>query len=338
MATVSEHLNGETEPAEESGRHRAAARRWTALECTLALACLALGVAILILGFTGIYLTVVPLLRPWWHWFSPWYLVVGEGSFAFAYLGLLLLEMRDHPPRRTRAFLAGDLAAAAAGSLALMTYAARGSFPDLVSHVVLCLFFFGAGIYAKVLVTRLATDPAKRESEQALADARQYASDLLRARVGWHWRYWGTPSLLRRQVLTGRLPDEVRSAVTAKLAEGQASGWQGAVRAWVLGPDGLSLAVQARADDAAARRSIERQARASEQGAADAPAASGERPRKRVTGSAQARVKAERLLRTDPHMETAAVVLQSGASRSTVQRLRRDMPRALHPVRSGMGD
>ena len=237
-------------------RHR---KGWTIPEGITAAACALLGTGAVILGFTGIYITIVPLLEPWWHWFSPLYLGTGEGSFAFAYLGWLLLTMRDEPPRKLVAGLLAYLGFFAAASLALCAYASAGNFADVLSHVALCIAFFGAGIIAKVLVHRLAADPVRRRTERALADARRYAIDLLRARLGLAWRF-RAPSLLRRQVTTGRLCDAVREDVTAKVDEGRTSGWEGAVREWVLGADGLNLAAQAAEDARRAHASITRQA------------------------------------------------------------------------------
>ena len=248
-------------------------RNWTIPEGIIAAGCTLLGLGALGLGFTGIYITIVPLLEPWWHWFSPLYLGTGEGSFAFAYLGWLLLTMRDDPPRRLVAGLLAYLGFFAAASLALCAYASAGNFANVVSHVALCVAFFGAGIFAKVLVHRLGADPSRRKEESALRDARQYATDLLRARLGPLWRF-RCPSLLRRQVTTGRLCDAVREDVTMKVSMGRTSGWEKTVREWVLGPDGLNLAAQAEQD---ARKAAETIARASvpDQSAAAALAPSG---------------------------------------------------------------
>lgn len=233
-------------------KHR---KGWTVPEGLIAAGCIILGSCVVGLGFTGIYITVVPLLETWWHWFSPLYLAVSEGSFAFAYLGWLLLTMRDDPPRRLVAGLLAYLAMFAAASLALCSYASASSFPDLVSHVALCVAFFGAGIFAKVLVHRLTVDPSARAQEVALRDARQYAMDLLRARLGPAWRY-RCPSLLRRQVTTGRLCDAVRDDIREKVAAGRSGGWESVIRDWVLGPEGLNLAAQAEEDARRVRESI----------------------------------------------------------------------------------
>lgn len=94
----------------------------------------------------------------------------------------------------------------------------------------------------------------------ALADARRYAMDLLRDRKGiaWRWRP-SVPSLLRRQVLTGRLPAVVVAAVRESLPE-YGSPWEPAVREWVLGAEGLNLSAQAEVASRAAAETIRQQA------------------------------------------------------------------------------
>jgi hypothetical protein len=87
----------------------------------------------------------------------------------------------------------------------------------------------------------------------ALADARQHAVDLCRDRKGIFWR-WGVPALLRRQILAGRLPDEVREAVRQKVSDGATGGWEAAVRAWVFRE--LNISAQAARADREAVASI----------------------------------------------------------------------------------
>ena len=278
-------------------RSRAGARErqtWTGLESVLAASCTLLAVAILVLGFTAIYITIVPLLQQWWHWFAPLYLVLGEGSFALAFLGWMLLEMRDRLARRTRMVLTAYLAVFAAASLTLMVYASAGSFPDLVSHIGGCAAFFGGGVLAKVLVQRLAKDPEARAREQAADDARQYAIDLLRDRKGVAWRL-RVPSLLRRQVATGRLP----SAVTAATAGGAAE-WELAVETWIV--RSLTRGVKVAADEHRERAVITASSSPSPSPSAE-PSAVASAPRqapRRGTVSDQAakRAKVQRLLET----------------------------------------
>lgn len=218
---------------------------WTGAQMVLGTACTVLGIAIAFFGFTDIYLSVTHLLAAWWGAWAWTVILLGEGSGIGSYLGWLLLDLRDSPPRRVRAFLAAYLAGFAGVSLALMLYAGRAAVPDLLSHALIVAAFYGYLVFAKVLVRRLSADPAAREAEQALADARRYAMDLLRDRKGalWRWRP-SVPSLLRRQVLTGRLPAAVLTAVRESLREyGQP--WEETVREWVLGPAGLNLSAQA---------------------------------------------------------------------------------------------
>jgi hypothetical protein len=238
--------------------HVAAHRKgWTIAQAALAVACGLLGAGIAVLGFIDIYLTVTHLLYPMWGAWSWTVILLGEGSFTGAYFGALLLDLRDRPPARVRAFLACYLSAFAAGSLLLNLYAGRGSVPGLVSHGIVVGAFFGYLFLVKIIVKRLSADPSARALEVALTDARQYAIDLLRARLGVLWRF-RAPSLLRRQVVTGRLCDSVREDVKMKVSLGRGSGWEAPVREWVLGADGLNLGVQAERDARKAREDITR--------------------------------------------------------------------------------
>jgi hypothetical protein len=230
-----------------------ARKGWTIPQVALGAACGILGAGIAVLGFIDIYLTVTHLLYPMWGAWSWTVILLGEGSFTGAYLGALLLDLRDKPPGRVRVFLAAYLSAFAAGSLLLNLYAGRGSVPGLASHAIVVGAFFGYLFLVKIIVKRLSADVSARALEVALADARQYAIDLLRARLGLLWRF-RCPSLLRRQVTTGRLCDAVREDVRSKIAVGRTSGWESAVREWVLGADGLNLAVQA---EVASRKAAE---------------------------------------------------------------------------------
>ena len=228
---------------------------WTLPQAILGITCGLLGVIIAVLGFIDIYLTITHLLHPVWGDWSWTVIVLGEGSFAGAYLGWLLLTLRDKPPRAVRVFLAAYLTAFAAGSFALNLYAGRGSMPGVVSHAIVVAAFFGYLIFMKVLVKRLSADPAARVLEVALADARQHAIDLCRDRKGIAWR-WRIPSLLRRQIVSGRLPDEVRSDVAVKVSVGRTSGWEATIRDWVFRE--LNVSVTVAHADAKARADIAR--------------------------------------------------------------------------------
>ena len=224
---------------------RHARQPWTFFQFALACACSFLGTAIIVLGFTDIYLSVTHLLAAWWGSWAWTVIVLGEGMGLAVYLGWLLLDLRARPAPRTRLFLAAYLSGCAAVSLALMLYAGRAGAPDLLSHGLVSAAFFGFLVFAKVMVRRLATDPEAMVMEQAVADARRYAIDLLRDRKGMWWRWRpSVPSLLRRQVLSGRLPAAVVTAVRDSLRE-YGGPWEQEVRSWVLGAEGLNLSVQA---------------------------------------------------------------------------------------------
>jgi hypothetical protein len=210
-----------------------ARKDWTGFEIALGVACGALGGAVAILGFTDIFVTVNHVVAPWWGWLAWTVIVLGEGSGLGSYLGWLLLDLRDKPPRRVKVFCACYLSTFAALSLLLNVYAGRGSVPGTVSHGLAVVAFFGYLVFIKVMVRRLSADPAAERLALALADARQHAIDLCRDRRGLLWRY-RVPSLLRRQILSGRLADEVREAVTLKVSVGATGGWEATVRTWVF--------------------------------------------------------------------------------------------------------
>lgn len=112
---------------------------------------------------------------------------------------------------------------------------------------------------------RKAKAPTAEEARLARAtgDARRYAIDLARSLRGPAWR-WRVPSLLRRQVLGGRFPDEVTEALERCVRLGKTTGWQQSVRDWVTGPDGLHLAAQAEVASRQAASDIARSVPASE--------------------------------------------------------------------------
>lgn len=238
---------------------------WTASESALAVIYALLCPLIGVFAFVEIYQTVTHLVHPWfgdWAWIVP---ASAEGMFTALYIGWVLLELRDDPPRRVRYLTAGFLAACGLGSYWLNIYAAHGVVPSAVAHGVVVTAFFGVLIFGKVLLRRLNVTPSQRAMEGAMGDARQYAIDLVRAEKGLLWRWRGDiPSLLRRYILTGRLSHEVREAVRLAVSIGRTSGWEAAVREWVFGPDGLSLATLARETSRMAVSDIARQARGSE--------------------------------------------------------------------------
>lgn len=233
-----------------------ARKDWTGSHVALGTAVATLGVAIGILGFLDIYLSVTHLLHPIWGDWSWTVILLGEGSFAGCYLGWLLLVLRDRPPARIRAFLVAYLSVFAAGSLVLNLYAGRKSVPGLASHAIVVAAFFGYLLFVKVLIHRLSADPAARAMEEELADARQHAVDLVRDRCGMFWRITA-PRLLRRRITSGRFPHAVVSAVRNSLGEYGPS-WEPAVGTWVA--DGLAVRVKAQTQADAVHEDITRRA------------------------------------------------------------------------------
>lgn len=224
---------------------------WTSPQLALAAVYVTLCPLIGLFAFVEIYQTVTHLVNPWfgnWDWTVP---ASAEGMFTALYAGWVLLELRDDPPARVRLVLGAFLSACGLASYALNIWAAHGIVPDALAHAIVVTAFFGVLIFGKVLVRRLKVTPAERKTEAAMTDARQHAIDLLRDRRGLLWR-WRVPSLLRRQVLAGRLPDEVRSEVSLKVGAGRTSGWEETVRAWVFRELSIDLIAAAAEEKAAA--------------------------------------------------------------------------------------
>ena len=221
---------------------------WTAGEILLAAVYMLLCPLIGFFAFVEIYQTVTHLVHAWfgdWAWIVP---AAAEGLFTALYAAWLLLELKDkpRPPRPLRLALTALTGACMAGSYWLNIASARGVLDDAVAHVIVVTAFFGVLIVGKMLVRRLKVTPAERALETAREDARQYAIDLVHAVRGRWWRYReDVPSLLKRQIGTGRLPDAVLEDVKLKVSIGRTSGWQETVRGWVFGPDGLGLAALA---------------------------------------------------------------------------------------------
>jgi hypothetical protein len=233
-----------------------ARKGWTIPQALLGTACGALGIAIAILGFLDIYLTVTHLLGPTWGDWSWTVIVLGEGSFAGCYLGWLLLVLRDRPPTRTRAFPILYMTTFGALSLVLNLYAGWGTIPGVASHAIVVAAFFGYLLFVKVLIHRLSADPAARALDEELADARRHAVDLVRDRCGITWRLTA-PRLLRRQITSGRFPHAVTTAVRESLKEFGPS-WEPAVGTWVA--DALAVRVKAEVLAESARQDITRRA------------------------------------------------------------------------------
>lgn len=219
-----------------------ARKDWTGPHIALGVAVAILGLAIGVLGFLDIYLSVTHLLHPIWGDWSWTVIVLGEGSFAGCYLGWLLLVLRDRLPARVRVFLVAYLSVFASGSLVLMIYAGRESLPGIASHVIVVAAFYGFLLFVKVLIHRLSADLGARALEEELTDVRRHAIDLVRDRCGMFWRFTA-PRLLRRQITSGRFPHAVLAAVRDSLAEYGPS-WEPAVGTWIAG----GLAVRAKAE------------------------------------------------------------------------------------------
>ena len=149
----------------------------------------------------------------------------------------------------------------------LNVWAGRSSVPGAVAHGVVVVAFFGYLLLAKFIVHRLRATPRQRKLEQELAAARRYAIDVVRDRCGRLWR-WKVPSLLRRDILSGRLSDEVRREVEMAVSVGRTSGWRSAVLDWVTGE--LKLTARAAEADRKALDEITRSASGDPLG--DAPA------------------------------------------------------------------
>lgn len=213
----------------------------------LAVAVVVLGIALMPMAFGEMLRTVTRLLAPLGFGRTAWTVPVGtEVGFIGLYLLDILTEWKHRPVRilRTLPYIL------ALASLAL-NMAAAHTLPAVVGHAVLPVLFFGYLLAGKAAVKRLLVTDAEHRLAAAMADARRYALDLVRALEGPLWRF-RVPSLVRRQILTSRFPDEVRAAIS----ESTTGGWQKDVRAWVLGPDGMNIQVQARADSERAREEI----------------------------------------------------------------------------------
>lgn len=214
----------------DMGNH--ARKGWTFWETVLAAAFAVLGAAIAVFAFIVIFLTVTHLVSPWFAGWSWVVLAVTEGAFTGSYLGWLLLDLRDKPPRKIRVILACYLSAFAAGSLSLNIYAARDSFPDAVAHALTVAAFFGYLVLGKVIVARLSVTAAERKLAEETADAIAHARDILRGELGAWWRF-RAPVLLRRQLRSGRLPAKVLEAVGNGARFGGATVWEPVVEAWI---------------------------------------------------------------------------------------------------------
>lgn len=276
-------------------------------EAWLAAGVIIVGVVLTPITFAVLFLTVYRLLHPvfgWWAWSVPLATEIGFVGFYTASL-LLALRGRDlHWLRLTPWLLAGL-------SGFLNVYAAHGSVPGMAGHLAVVFVFFGYLLAAEAVVRRLAEDPEQFRVAQEKDAACRYARDLLRDREGFWWRH-KVPSLLRTQVLRGRLP----ASVTASLAGGAAI-WEPEVRSFVIA--GLVADAWMLAEETVTRREIEASAKPPAEPSPQPSRPPARRPRGQLTMTD----KVTAYLTAHPDAQAKQVMKATGASESTVDRARR---------------
>ena len=202
-------------------------------------------------AFVVIYRTVTGLVSPWfgaWSWIVP---ASAEGMYLCTHAARAWLELHYRPlrpPLRVRLVLVGFSAACMAASYWLNIASAHGNVNDAISHGAVVTAFFGTIIIGQILIRHLKITADERALMAAIGDARRYAVDMVAATAGrWWWAPFSrkVPSLLKRRLRSGRLPDAVREAIAAAARDGRTGGWEDAVKVWVLGPDGLGFATAA---------------------------------------------------------------------------------------------
>lgn len=205
------------------------AARWTFPQAALATVAAVFAVAVTPLFFASMFMTVLDLLRssPYgaWPWVVP---LAAEGCFTALFLMDVVIVLRRKPRGRLRS--APWLFAA--GSLVLNFLAGHGNPASVTGHVMVTLAFFFTVIEGEEAVRKLAVADRDARIAEIMADARRYAIDVVRDRRGRLWR-WRVPVLLRRDITSGRLCDEVRQAVELAVSVGRSSGWRGPVLEWV---------------------------------------------------------------------------------------------------------
>ena len=244
----------------ESPRHAA---RWTAVQATLAVTAAVVAVVITPLFFASLFTTVWDLLKTSHYGSGPWIVPLAcEGVFMILFLMDVVLVLRHKPRGRLRS--APYLFAA--GSLVLNFLAGRGYVAATAGHVMVTLAFFVMVIEGEEAIRKLAVADRDARAADMMADARRYAIDVVRDRRGRLWR-WKVPVLLRRDIRTGRLCDEVRASVELAVSIGRTSGWRQPVLDWVTRE--LRLTDEAEAADRKALEKITR--KSSEATAQDTP-------------------------------------------------------------------
>ena len=238
-----------------SPRH---ADRWTFPQAALASLAALFAVAITPLFFASLFVTGWDLLQSAFYGAWPWIVPLAtEGCFMVLFLLDVVTTLRRKPRGRLR--FAPYLFAA--GSLVLNFLAGHGHPAAITGHVMVTLAFFTTVIAGEDAVRKLAVTDRDARIAEMMADARRYAIDVVRDRRGRLWR-WRVPVLLRRDISSGRLCDEVRQAVEMAVSIGRSSGWRKPVLEWVAKE--LRLPDEAEAADAEALRAIARSAVRSE--------------------------------------------------------------------------
>jgi hypothetical protein len=277
--------------------------------------------------FAVMFNTVVTLLAPsfWWAWAVP---VATEASFVILFLLDVLLEWCGKP----MGWLHWAPYPFAAASLWLNVYSAKGDTAAMVGHGVVTVAFFLPLLAAKAAVRRLSVSDEDVKADAEHAAARRYAMDLVRAQKGIAWR-WRIPSLLRTQIVRGRFPAHVTTAVNDGAVFGGASKWEAAVEQLVT--DGLTQRAKMAASVKRQERQIERQATAPDDGQGDGQKRPAVDRRKPVSATVAKRAKVQRILTASPGMSLADVAVKAGVSESTVTRIKREMPVPLRPAKEG---
>ena len=268
--------------------------------------------------FAVMFESVVHLLGPsfWWAWAVP---VATEASFVILFMLDVLLEWCGKP----MGWLRWAPYPFAAASLWLNVYSAKGDTAAMVGHGVVTVAFFLPLLAAKAAVRKLSVSDEDVKVGAEHAAARRYAMDLVRAQKGIAWR-WRIPSLLRTQIVRGRFPAHVMTAVNDGAVFGGAAKWEAAVEQLVT--DGLTQRVRMTAAVKRQERQIEASARASSDGQGDGQQQRPADRRRPVSATAAKRARVQRILTANPALSLADVAVKAGVSESTVTRIKREMP------------
>jgi hypothetical protein len=266
-----------------------------------------------------------------------------EIGYVVVYLADVYLEIREKPVRWLRYVTLPFIGA----SLWLNVYAAHGRVPAMVGHGVVTLTFFGTLAIAKMCARRLIRARAPHADRIPRArwvlspwrtagmkrrmvlhhvtsypvacareEARLAAVSLMPAVWGQGWKR-DAPPLLRHHLKSGTLPADLALACSAASpgyvpATGElAEEWVTSAKATVA-----KARAKARQADRDADRQDERQPDRQDRPSPDR--------RKPVSDAARKRAKVERLLTVTPALTTAEIVAKSGASESTVLRVKRE--------------